>query len=241
MLHHKFALALGAAIGVAGLTIFAAQAADATRVRGTVAQFEGSTLTVKTREGATDAIKLTDGFKISGVAKASLEDIKVGDFVGITSVPKDDGGEGALEVVIFPAALKGTGEGRRPWDLKPNSKMNNATVANAVTGVRRPHRDAVLQGRPGEEDLDPDRYADRHLRQRHPGRSRPRRRRVRHCREGRGRRLDRQPGGRRQPWDRAADVGAARHAGRRRPLPVAQRAHVDDEAVAHVAALTSAR
>ena len=149
MLHHKFALALGAAIGVAGLTIFAAQAADATRVRGTVAQFEGSTLTVKTREGATDAIKLTDGFKISGVAKASLEDIKVGDFVGITSVPKDDGGEGALEVVIFPAALKGTGEGRRPWDLKPNSKMNNATVANAVTGVDG--RTVTLSFKDGQE------------------------------------------------------------------------------------------
>lgn len=149
MLHHKFALALGAAIGVAGLTIFAAQAADATRVRGTVAQFEGSTLTVKTREGATDAIKLADGFKISGVAKASLEDIKVGDFVGITSVPKDDGGEGALEVVIFPAALKGTGEGRRPWDLKPNSKMNNATVANAVTGVDG--RTVTLSFKDGQE------------------------------------------------------------------------------------------
>ena len=149
MLHHKFALALGAAIGVAGLTIFAAQAADATRVRGTVAQFEGSTLTVKTREGATDAIKLTDGFKISGVAKASLEDIKVGDFVGITSVPKDDGGEGALEVVIFPAALKGTGEGRRPWDLKPNSKMNNATVANAVTEVDG--RTVTLSFKDGQE------------------------------------------------------------------------------------------
>ena len=149
MLHHKFALALGAAIGVAGLTIFAAQAADATRVRGTVAQFEGSTLTVKTREGATDAIKLTDDFKISGVAKASLEDIKVGDFVGITSVPKDDGGEGALEVVIFPAALKGTGEGRRPWDLKPNSKMNNATVANAVTGVDG--RTVTLSFKDGQE------------------------------------------------------------------------------------------
>jgi len=149
MLHHKFALALGAAIGVAGLTIFAAQAADATRVRGTVAQFEGSTLTVKTREGATDAIKLADDFKISGVAKASLEDIKVGDFVGITSVPKDDGGEGALEVVIFPAALKGTGEGRRPWDLKPNSKMNNATVANAVTGVDG--RTVTLSFKDGQE------------------------------------------------------------------------------------------
>lgn len=31
--------------------------------------------------------------------------------------------------------VKGTGEGSYGWDLKPNSSMTNATVANAVTGV----------------------------------------------------------------------------------------------------------
>jgi hypothetical protein len=38
-------------------------------------------------------------------------------------------------VLIFPAAMKGTGEGNRPWDLKPNSSMTNATVAKAVKSV----------------------------------------------------------------------------------------------------------
>ena len=72
-------------------------------------------------------------------------DIKVGVFVGIASAPAADGSEGALEVVIFPAALKGTGEGSRPWNLsKPNSSMTNATVADAVTRRRRPHRHADL-------------------------------------------------------------------------------------------------
>jgi hypothetical protein len=47
-------------------------------------------------------------------------------------VPKADGGSGALEVVIFPAALKGTGEGDRDWDLQPNSRMTNGTVADVA-------------------------------------------------------------------------------------------------------------
>jgi hypothetical protein len=130
-----FAVVLGAIIGVAGTALTAAQAADNVRLRGTISKFEGSTLTVKTREGDVEAIKLIAGWKISGVAKASLDDIKVGDFVGVASVSTADGGDGALEVVIFPAALKGTGEGSRPWDLQPNSSMTNATVADAVTGV----------------------------------------------------------------------------------------------------------
>ncbi len=122
--------AVSAGVGAAG-----AQAADAVRVRGTVVSAAGSTLTVKDRDGKTDAITLGDGWKISGVAKASASDIKQGDFLGIASISKADGGSGALEVVIFPAALKGTGEGDRDWDLQPNSRMTNGTVAD-VTEIK---------------------------------------------------------------------------------------------------------
>lgn len=125
---------------VAGMLIaaaigFSAQAADQIRVRGTVDSLDGSILSVKTREGTDAKIMLRDGWKISSVAKASVNDIKEGDFVGIASLPTTDGGNGALEVLIFPAAMKGTGEGSYAWDLKPNSSMTNATVANAVKSV----------------------------------------------------------------------------------------------------------
>jgi hypothetical protein len=123
-----FAIVLGTVSSFA----VAAQAADTARVRGTVVSLAGSTLTVKDRDGKTDTIALADGWKISGVAKASAADIKQGDFLGIASVSKADGGSGALEVVIFPAALKGTGEGDRDWDLQPNSRMTNGTVANVT-------------------------------------------------------------------------------------------------------------
>jgi hypothetical protein len=113
----------------------AARAADTVHVRGTVERLDGAALTVKTREGSVAAIELEKGWKITGVAKAAVGDIKPGDFVGVTSVSKAEGGDGALEVVIFPAALRGAGEGSRPWDLKPKSTMTNGTVANAVKEV----------------------------------------------------------------------------------------------------------
>ncbi|XUY28611.1 hypothetical protein RMR21_015975 [Agrobacterium sp. rho-8.1] len=113
----------------------ATYAADQVRVRGTVESLEGKTLSVKTREGSDAMIVLKDDFKVSSVAKASIDDIKPGDFVGIASLPKADGGDGALEVLIFPAAMKGTGEGSYAWDLKPNSSMTNATVADSVKSI----------------------------------------------------------------------------------------------------------
>ena len=123
--------------GIVILTGFngAAIAADVVRVRGVIEASDGSKITVKTREGASTAIALAAAVKVMAVAKASVEDIKPGDFVGIASLPKSKGGDGAVEVLIFPAAMKGTGEGSYPWDLKPQSTMTNATVSNAVKEV----------------------------------------------------------------------------------------------------------
>jgi hypothetical protein len=112
-----------------------AMAADPVRVRGVIATSDGSKITVKTREGDTATIALAASAKVMAVAKASIDDIKPGDFVGIASLPKSKGGDGAVEVLIFPAAMKGTGEGSYPWDLKPKSTMTNATVSNAVKEV----------------------------------------------------------------------------------------------------------
>lgn len=109
--------------------------AEQVHVRGSVVNYSGSTLKVKTRQGETVNVALADDWKVSSVTNAKVTDIKPGDFVGIASLPKEDGGDGALEVLIFPPALKGAGEGSYGWDLKPNSSMTNATVADAVKGV----------------------------------------------------------------------------------------------------------
>jgi hypothetical protein len=105
------------------------------RVRGTIESLTGDTLTVKTREGGEATIALKSGWKVGGITSASVDDIKAGDYVGVASLPKGSGPDGAIEVLIFPAAMKGAGEGNRPWDAKPNSSMTNATVSNAVKEV----------------------------------------------------------------------------------------------------------
>ena len=115
----------------------AQQAAQQTvRVRGTVEAVDGALLSVKSRDGQTTyKIKMTDNVAIRGIVKAALADIKHNSFIGVTGMPQADGTQKAVEIHIFPEALRGTGEGHRPWDLLPNSTMTNAAVAQMVKGV----------------------------------------------------------------------------------------------------------
>jgi len=39
-----------------------------------------------------------------------------------------DGQIHAVELSIFPESMRGVGEGQRPWDVKPEGVMTNATV-----------------------------------------------------------------------------------------------------------------
>ena len=80
-------------------------------------------------------IVLTDNFTVSGVAKRTLADIKAGDYVASTSVKRPDDKLHAVEIHIFPEAMRGTGEGHYAWDLRPGSTMTNANVEQTVTGV----------------------------------------------------------------------------------------------------------
>lgn len=122
--------------GALVLNISAATGADErVRVRGSIINLDGQTLNVKAREGDTVSVTLADGWTVSTVVRASIADIKPGDFLGIASLPRSAGGDGALEVLIFPPAMKGTSEGSFAWDLKPSSTMTNATVARSVKEV----------------------------------------------------------------------------------------------------------
>ncbi len=118
--------------------VFAASttwAQDTVRVRGTIERVEGQTLVVKSRDGAELKVVLPDNALIVAIVKASLSDIKQGSFVGVTGMPQADGSQKAVEVHIFPEAMRGTGEGHRPWDLRPQSTMTNANVEQTVAGV----------------------------------------------------------------------------------------------------------
>src|SRR5712691_8012228 len=127
-------VALGAlATMVAGIATAVAQ--DTVRVRGTIERIDGSVCVVKARDGAELKVTLADNPQIAGVVKASLSDIKQGSFVGVTGMPQADGSQRAIEVHIFPEAMRGTGEGHYAWDLRPGSTMTNANVEQTVSGV----------------------------------------------------------------------------------------------------------
>ncbi len=132
----SFARPLIALAMVAASTAFAiAQKAPVpTRVRGAIETVDGDTLTVKSRAGEDVKLHMAADIRIVGITKISLADIKVGSFIGTTTVPGPDGLPTAVEVHVFPENMRGTGEGSRPYDLKPNSTMTNATVSESVVG-----------------------------------------------------------------------------------------------------------
>ena len=136
-----------AALVVAAMSA-AALAQAPTRIRATLEQVDGNLLTVKTRGGEVMKVKVPDNVLIIGLTQASMADIGKGKFIGTTTVGQKDGALVAEEVHIFPENMRGTGEGHRDWDLRPESKMTNANVAeikNMGDG-----REMVVQYKGGE-------------------------------------------------------------------------------------------
>jgi hypothetical protein len=120
---------------ILGLTAAVQAQSPTTRIRGEVEKAEGDTLMVKTVDGASAKIALASGYSVGGVVKATAADIKKGGFVGVGARPQPDGSLLAVQVFIFPEAMRGTGEGHRPWGVLPDSTMTNATVSETVSRV----------------------------------------------------------------------------------------------------------
>ena len=118
--------ALGAlATMVAGIATSLAQ--ETVRIRGSIERIDGSIYVIKARDGAELKVTLADNPQIAGVVKASLSDIKQGSFVGVTAMPQADGSQSALEVLIFPEAMRGTG--RRPFRLSHAAMAGCSSMA----------------------------------------------------------------------------------------------------------------
>jgi hypothetical protein len=127
------------AFSAAALSLLAvtsiANAQGTVRLRGTVDRIEGPMYVIKLRDGTEAKVTPTEKALFVAIVKASLSDIKQGSFVGTTGMPQADGSQKAIEVHIFPEAMRGTGEGHYPWDLRPQSTMTNANVEQTATGV----------------------------------------------------------------------------------------------------------
>ena len=132
---HRRLLLTAAALACLTAGAANAQTAPPTRVRGTIAAIDASTLTVTGRDGQTLAITLKDPLVVLTVKKVDLAAIKPNDYVGIATRTGPDGKPTAIEVLVFPESARGAGEGHYPWDLEPGSMMTNGTVKGAVAAT----------------------------------------------------------------------------------------------------------
>jgi hypothetical protein len=121
------------------------------RLRGTVQSFDGSTLVLAERNGTTMTLVLADNFGVSEVVAIPPSEIKPGSFIGTAAIPAADGSLSALEVLVFPEAARGTGEGHSAWDLQPGSTMTNATVAELAATPKG--REMKLKYKDGEKTI----------------------------------------------------------------------------------------
>ncbi len=125
------------ACGVVASVSVSAFAAGPTRVSGTLDAVQGNALTIAPATGDKVTVALKDDAKVFLMAPVKPGDIKSGEFIGVGAVKGADGALLARSIFVFPEALRGAGEGQRPWDVLPNGVMTNATidgVAAAPTG-----------------------------------------------------------------------------------------------------------
>lgn len=121
----------------APLAASAQQAPALARVRATITATHGNALDVTDTAGNRATVALPADVTVTEVAPTEPSAIQAGSYIGTAAVKQPDGTLRALEVHVFPEAMRGTGDGHRPYDLGPESSMTNGTVeqAGAVTGV----------------------------------------------------------------------------------------------------------
>ena len=109
-------LALGATVPAA-----AQNAPQVARVRGTIeaVNLAAHTMAFRGRGGELFNVQVAEPITVAEVYPIELGDIKQGSYIGTAAMPAADGTLQAIEVVVFPVAQRGVGEGHRPYDLQP--------------------------------------------------------------------------------------------------------------------------
>jgi len=123
------------------------------RIRATIEKVNGSNITVKEKNGEVFNISINEITNISECLPITIEEIKAGSFIGSGAMPQIDGTLKAVEVLVFPESMRGTGEGHRAWDVLPQSTMTNATVAEVSVGSGPIGRTLKLKYKDGEKIL----------------------------------------------------------------------------------------
>ena len=117
------------------------------RVRGTVQSVTDGSMTVQTWDGRTVAVPVATTTRFVWVVSSSLSTLQDGDFIGTaTTGPKS--ALRALELVIFPESMRGTGEGHYPWDVPGivASRGGGAVASSAMTNGTVESQSAMTNG-----------------------------------------------------------------------------------------------
>ena len=112
---------------------------------------DGSGLNVRTRAGEERTIHLSPKTRVALVVPATVAEVKQGTFIGVAALPGEGGELKAMEVHIFPEAMRGTGEGFRPFDLAPKSSMTNGNISARVDAASGPKLTVTYKG--GEQTI----------------------------------------------------------------------------------------
>ncbi|CAJ0795278.1 hypothetical protein LMG7141_03068 [Ralstonia condita] len=138
--HHRSirAAALTLAAAAFPLIVSAQGTQPPARVRATINAVHGNAVDVTDTSGTKATVALPANVSVTQVAPIEPSAIQAGSYIGTAAVRQADGTLRALEVHVFPEAMRGTGDGHRPYDLGANSSMTNGTVEQAgpVTGAR---------------------------------------------------------------------------------------------------------
>jgi hypothetical protein len=114
-------------------TTFAQNAPSPIRLRGVIEQVDAQSITIKERRGEIIKIAMPPNPNITEVYPIKMSDIQENSFIGTATLTSSSGRLEALEVLVFPEAMRGTGEGHFAWDLMPGSMMTNANVSQLKT------------------------------------------------------------------------------------------------------------
>jgi len=118
--------------GALALASAGADAQTSMRVRGTITAVDGNVVSVKSRDGQDVKLTLADDVGVAVARPIKFEDIKQGDYVGVTTQKRADGALIAREVHYLAPTVP---QGHIPWDLEPGSMMTNANVEAMVSAA----------------------------------------------------------------------------------------------------------
>jgi hypothetical protein len=101
----------------------------ATNIRGTITAFDGTTLSIKSREGTDVKVTIPPNANVAVEKAFHVSDIMAGMKLAVVTVGRPDGSVIALNVRPLPAQVPST---TAPYDLAPGSIMNNVAVDQVV-------------------------------------------------------------------------------------------------------------